>query len=203
MSTHTISDLISTTLFGKTRRAILSLLYTHPDEKFYLRQIARFSNTGMGSVQRELKLLLNAGIIKAEPRGNMVNYHVNDKCTVYSELKGIIIKTAGMGDAIKASLSSISDKIKTAFIYGSFARGQERKDSDIDLMIIGDVSFSDAVESISSAQTSIGREINPSVYPVEEFRKKLKEGNHFLTSLLGDKKIFLIGDEDELGKLAG
>jgi uncharacterized protein len=202
MGTQSDLDIISTTLFGKTRRAVLSLLYTHSEEQFYLRRIARFSNTGIGSVQRELKLLTKAGIIKVEPRGNMLEYKADDKCPIYSELKGIIVKTAGMGDLIKASLTTFSDKIKSAFIYGSFASAKERKDSDVDLMIIGDVSFSDVVESLGQAQNDVGREINPNVYPVAEFRKKLKEKNHFLTALMREQKIFLIGDENELNKLA-
>lgn len=197
-----MTDTLSTTLFGKSRRAVLSLLYTHPDESFYLRQIARVAGVGMGSIQRELKALAEAGIIQASVKGNLVYYQANPRCPVYSELKGLIIKTAGVGDILKATLAPLSDRIQAAFVYGSFAEGKERKGSDIDVCVVGKATFGDVVSGLSPAQQDLGREINPTVFPPEEFRTKLASGNHFLRSIMKGPKIFLVGDEHELARLA-
>jgi len=202
MGTIKTSDTLSTILFGKTRRAVLSLLYTHPDESFYLRQIARVAGVGMGSIQRELKALSEAGIIQSSVKGKLVYYQANPQCPVYAELKGLIVKTAGLGDILKSALATLSDRIQTAFIYGSFADGKEHKSSDVDVCVIGQVMFAEVVSALGIAQQNLGREINPTVFPPEEFQTKLASQNHFLTSLMKGSKIFIVGDEHELAKLA-
>lgn len=198
MGTAKTSDTLSTTLFGKTRRAVLSLLYTHPDESFYLRQIARVAGVGMGSIQRELKALVEAGIIQTSVKGKLVYYQANPQCPVYAELKGLIVKTAGVGDILKAALAPLSDRIQVSFVYGSFAGGKERKGSDVDVCVVGMVTFAEIVSALSLAQQNLSREINPSVFPPEEFRTKLASHNHFLMSIIKGPKIFLVGDEHEL-----
>jgi DNA-binding transcriptional ArsR family regulator len=189
-------------LFGKTRRAVLSALYTHPDESFYLREIVRATNAGMGAVQREVKQLLEAGIIQREVRGNQVYYRADKNCPIFKELKNMMIKTAGIGDVLKAGLQELSDRIAVAFVYGSAADGSIQRDSDIDIMIIGNVTFGDVTSALGPAQDILSREINPSVYSLEEFREKVAAGHHFLKSVLASDKFFLIGEADELEKLA-
>ncbi|OQB72605.1 MAG: HTH-type transcriptional repressor AseR [Deltaproteobacteria bacterium ADurb.Bin135] len=190
-------------LFGKTRQSVLMALYIHADEAFYIRQLSRMTNIQMGALQRELKQLSDAGIIHRTTRGHQVYYQANKDCPIFNELKGIIIKTVGIGDVLKSALSSFKERISVAFIYGSFARGDEKKGSDIDLLVIGDISLREAVSSLREAQHTIGREINPNVYPVKEFKSKLAEKHHFLSSVIREPLIFLIGDKDELEKLAG
>lgn len=112
-----------------------------------------------------------------------------------------MVKTAGVSDVLREALNALEDRITTAFIYGSFAKGMERADSDVDVLVVGDVPFSEVVDALASAQESLGREVNPSVYPVEEFMTKVSEGHHFVTSLARESKIFLIGDEDVFGRL--
>jgi len=188
-------------LFGKARRAILSLLFGRPDEAFYLRQIVRVCRLGLGPVQRELKLLAAAGIIRRSVRGRQVYFQANPDSPIYPEIKSLITKTVGIGDTLRNALASSMDLISVAFIYGSIARGEENRRSDIDLLIIGDVAFGDIVTKLQSAQHSLGREINPSVYPPNEFRSKLSAKHHFLTTVLKGPKIYLIGDENELKRL--
>lgn len=189
-------------LFGKTRRAVLSVLYTHPDESFYLREIVRATNAGMGAVQREVKQLLEAGIIQRETRGNQVYYRADKNCPIFEELKNMMIKTSGIGDVLKVSLQELSDRITVAFVYGSAADGSIQRESDIDIMIVGNVTFGEVTSALGPAQDTLSREINPSVYSLEEFREKVAAGHHFLKSVLASDKFFLIGDADELGKLA-
>jgi predicted nucleotidyltransferase len=202
MSTFPDTDNLSGTLFGKTRRAVLSLLYGHADDAFYLRQIARAAGAGLGAVQRELKQLSDAGIIQRIVRGRQVYYQANPRCPVFEELKKLVVKTVGMGAVLQAALAPLADRIKVAFIYGSVARNSEGRDSDVDVMVVGKVTFAEIVSSLSEAQKTIGREINPTVYPPAEFRSKLAAGHHFLNTVLKEPTLFLIGDKGELARLA-
>jgi len=201
MGTIFKTDRLSATLFGKTRRAVLALLYSHVEEPFYLRQIARTAGGGLGAVQRELKKLSEAGIIRRTVRGRQVYYQANPECPVYSELKSLVVKTVGVGDVLRAALVPLSDRINVAFLFGSLARGGERSSSDADVMIVGDVTFAEVVSVLGRAQETVRREINPLVYPPEEFRFKLEADHHFLKKTLEGSKFFLIGDEYELAKL--
>lgn len=202
MSTKLHHEHLSGTLFGKTRRAVLSLLYSHVDDAFYLRQIARAAGVGLGAVQRELKLLSEAGIIQRIVRGRQVYYQANPRCPVFEELKKMITKMVGVGATLKAALALLTDRIDVAFIYGSVARNNEHRGSDVDVLVVGKVTFSEIVSSLQEAQQTIGREINPTVYPLEEFRSKLAEGHHFLNAVLKGPMLFLIGDKHELARLA-
>jgi predicted nucleotidyltransferase len=202
MSTETEISLLGTTLFGKTRRAVLALLYGHPDESFYLRQIARATGAGMGALQRELKLLAGAGVIRRSEIGQQAFFKANADSPVFHELRNLIIKTFGVADVIRAALSPLADKIQTAFIFGSMVSGEIKQGSDLDVMIIGKIEFAGVVAALSPAQETLELEINPSVYPPAEFRSKLAEGHHFLKTVLSAPKIFLIGNENELEELA-
>ena len=202
MSTFAFSDNLSVTLFGKTRRAVLSLLYTHADESFYLRQIARSAAAGLGSVQRELQSLHSVGIITRTASGRQVYYKANTQCPVFAELKTLIMKTAGAGDVLKTALAPLADRITVAFIYGSVAAGTEKRESDIDIMVVGKLTFAEVVTALQKAQQTLGREINPSVYPEAEFKAKLATDNHFLKSVVNTPILFLVGGKRELARLA-
>jgi predicted nucleotidyltransferase len=203
MNTSTGNKNLSSILFGKTRRAVLSLLYGHADESFYLRQIVRATGAGLGPVQRELKQLTAVGIIRRSVQGRQVYYQANPDSPIFKELKSLITKTAGIGDTLRDALALLSDRITIALVYGSVARGEENQRSDIDLLIVGDVAFSEVVKALRSAQEALGREINPTVYPVDEFRSRIAEEHYFIQDVLSGPKIFVIGDEHELKRLAG
>jgi len=202
MGSELDNNTLGAVLFGKTRRAVLSLLFSHPDRSFYLRQIVRAANAGSGAVQREIDQLTKAGIIQKTISGKQVYYQIDRNCPIHDELKGLVIKTIAIGDTLRSGISSIKDQIKVAFVFGSAARGDFQSQSDIDLMVIGDVSFAQISAALMPLQDQLKREINPNVYPVSEFKRKLAEGHHFLSSILNEKKFFLIGNEDELTRLA-
>jgi predicted nucleotidyltransferase len=202
MGTCTYRDNLSQTLFGKTRRAVLSLLYSHVDEAYYLRQIVRAAGVGLGAVQREVKQLSDAGIIQRIVHGRQVYYQANPQCPVFAELKNLVVKTVGVRAVLQAALTPLGDRIDVAFIYGSIARSEEHRDSDIDVLVVGKVTFAQIVSSFSEAQKTIGREINPTVYPPAEFRSKVAAGHHFLNAVLKGPMLFLIGDKRELARLA-
>ncbi|HNY38841.1 MAG TPA: hypothetical protein PKJ41_00535 [Bryobacteraceae bacterium] len=194
---------ISSALFGATRQAVLRTLFNDPGRRFYLRQLIATIGAGSGAVQRELAGLAAAGIVNRTVEGRQVYYQVNGDCPVYRELRDLVRKTFGVGGVLRAALASLAESIRIAFIYGSVAAGREGAESDIDLMIIGDrVPLEDVVASTYGAQQELGREINPSVFGTEEFRNKLMSGHHFLSSVMTSPKIFLIGGDDELKRLA-
>ena len=192
---------VADVLFGQTRRSVLALLYGHSDEAFYLRQIARRIGTSVGAVQREVRQLSDAGLIGRNAQGNQVLYRANAKSPVFRELKSLIIKTAGVRDVIAEALFPLRDRIRVAFVYGSIARQEEKAESDVDLMVVGRATFREVVTHLQAAQKKLGREVNPTVYSVAEFRRKRRAGNHFLTRVLESKKLFVLGDERELARM--
>lgn len=194
-------NLLSSGLFGKTRQAVLALLYGRADSSFYTKQILDAVKIGRGAVQRELKHLTDAGIIIREVQGRQVYYRANARCPVFDELKSIVRKTFGVADVIRQSLAINADKIRVAFIFGSTARSADDRRSDIDLMVVGRLSFGDVVSLITPAEQKLGREVSPVVYQTAEFKKKLKDDHHFVKTVLENEKIFVIGDEDELRRL--
>jgi len=195
-------NLLCSGLFGKTRQAVLALLYGRADSSFYTKQILDAVKSGRGTVQRELKNLTDTGIITREVEGRQVYYRANEKCPIFNELKSVVRKTFGVADVIRQSLATVADKIRVAFIFGSIARSTDGRKSDIDLMIVGTISFGDVVSLLSSAEEKLGREVNAVVYPIAEFKKKVKEDHHFVKTVLEDEKIFVIGGEGELRRLA-
>jgi predicted nucleotidyltransferase/DNA-binding transcriptional ArsR family regulator len=188
-------------LFGRTRRAILSLLFTRSDESFYLREIVRLTNAGLGPVQRELKVLYDAGIIERQKAGKQVYFKANRNSPIFPELKSLIIKTVGVADIICSALSPLAGKIWISFIYGSFAKGTEKRSSDVDIMVIGNISTKEVVKALNQAQQSLGREINPSVYSTKDFKQRMETGNPFINRVIAEHKIMLIGNEKDLTKL--
>jgi predicted nucleotidyltransferase len=193
---------LATALFGKSMRAILATLYGRPDEEFYLRELARVAATAPSSLQRDLAALAGAGIVLRALRGHQVYFRANRACPVFDELRGLVVKTFGVADVLKQALQPLSDSIDAAFVYGSVARGEERAASDIDLFVVGVVSFGDVIEALSPAQRTLGRELNPTVFPPAEFAGKVRENNHFVTTVLAEKKLFVIGSENELESVA-
>ena len=196
------SSLAGSTLFGKTRRAVLALLFCHSERSYYLREIARLAGVGRGAVQRELGRLVQAGLVTRSRRGNLVLFQANRETPVFAELRGLMIKTAGVADVLRRALSSLADRIVVAFVYGSMARGEETAGSDVDVMVIGEAGFREVCAALREAQQELGREVNPTVYSADEAREKIAGGQHFVSAVLRDPKVFLIGDEDELGRLA-
>lgn len=188
-------------LFGRTRGAILALLYGRSDQSFYTRQIAREVKASIGTVQRELENLSRVGLIIRNSVGNQVFYQANRDAPVFQEMRALVSKTIGVFSVLRSALQAHSKRIVAAFVYGSLAREEETAQSDIDLMVVGDATLDEVLSRLSAAEKTIGRPINPTVYSTAEFKSKLAAGNHFLHAVLMGRKEFLIGDEDELRKV--
>lgn len=189
-------------LFGAYRRDVLALLLLHPEESKHLREIARVTGKAPGTLLRELNALVAAGILQRRPQGNQVLFQADPACPIHEDLRNILKKTVGVAGVLREALAPLAPRIRAAFVYGSVARGDERPHSDLDVLVVGDVDFADLVAALAPAQEVLCREVNPNVYPALEFDRKRAQGSPFLERVLADRKIFILGGEDDLGKPA-
>lgn len=187
-------------LFGAYRRGALALLLLRPEQSLHVREIARATGKAPGTLLRELNALAEAGVLARRRVGNQVHFQANAACPIFEELRSILKKTVGVADVLREALAPLAGDIRLAFVYGSIARGDEGAGSDVDLMVVGETGFADVVAALAPAQELLRREVNPNVYPALEFRRKLAAGEPFLKRVLADRKIFIIGDEDDLGQ---
>ncbi len=182
-------------LFSEYRRRVLGLLLLHPDERYHVREIARLTNTTAGTLHRELSKLAKANVLLRELSGNQVYYQANRNFPIYTEIASILKKTSGLVDVLFDYLAPLSDKIEVAFIFGSVAKGTEHLGSDLDILIIGDIDFTEIVTALYSAQSSLGREINPKVYSREQWKTCLQKQDIFIQEVLKNPKLFIMGTE--------
>ena len=182
---------------SKARVEILKLFLFNPDDSFYQRQISMLTRQSIRGVQREVEKLQSIGLIEKSAQGNRLYYRVNRNCSIFEDLKRILFKTTGIAEALKGKLVK-SDSIRIAFVYGSYAKGEESLSSDIDLLVIGNITLKELSRLLSKSKSEIGRETNYTVFKAGEFRKRIKQKDHFLNTVLKEKKLFIIGGEDEL-----
>ncbi len=194
---------IGEALFPKVRRKVLALFFLNPEKRYYFRETARLLAESPGSVQRELKVLTNVGILTSEQIGIQQFYQANPECPVFGELRAIAEKTFGIVDRVKEVLRRVADKhIEIAWIYGSIAGGDDSSSSDIDLLVIGTLSFRKLVSALRSIEDDLHRPLNPTLFSPEEFKTKVGQGNNFVQTLMKSPKIFVVGDDKDLKKLA-
>ena len=189
-------------LFGKTRRKILALFLLNSDKQYYFSEVARATGIRQGAIQRELKSLTASNILNTEKRGRQTFYSVNTANPIYNELRQIMFKTYAVGEVLTSALKPLTKKIAAAFIYGSVASGTDTGASDIDLFVIGNVSFGDIAEAVSRCENELARPVNIHSLTVDEYIKKVTEKNHFVTSVMKSNKIFIIGTDDDLRRMA-
>jgi predicted nucleotidyltransferase len=191
------------TLLPKTRQGILAATLVQPEKAWYVSELARRMGVPASSLQRELHDLSEAGILKTHRQGRMVYYQANRDSPVFPDLRGLLLKTAGLVDVLAQALRRVATRVTTAFVYGSIAAGTEESDSDIDLMVVGQVLPEDLAVPLRRAREFLGRAINPTVYTHAEFTRKIAANDHFLKQVLDKAKLFVLGNDNELGKVAG
>lgn len=186
-----------TKLFSSTRAELLSLFFNNPDSKFYLREIARHIGKDAAGIKRELDSLVKIGLLAMEKRGIQKYYSADKNSPIFSEMKGLIFKTTGAQGSIKAALSRLKG-VRTAFIYGSFAKGSEKEESDINLLVVGQVNITELNDVVMGLEEKLQRDIDYLVFDEQEYRKRKESRDPFIRNILKGKKIFLVGKEDEL-----
>jgi len=198
MSATTIGD----ALFTKTQQRVLGLLYGKPEQSFYTNEIVRWADMGRGTIRRELDRLVSAGLLVMTREGNQLHYRANSQNPVYHELLGIVRKTFGIADVIRAVLAPVFEQIDLAFIYGSIAKGEDSASSDIDLLVITEsLAYTDLMAVLTDAEQALGRPINPSIYTAGQIKEKLEQKNAFLTRATEQPKLWVKGDEDDIKEL--
>ncbi len=188
--------MLSKLFSSKTRIEILKLFLFNADASFYQRQISQLTNQSIRGVQREVEKLCKIGFLEESVQGNRIYYKVNKNTPIFEDLKNIFFKSIGIAEALKENLKG--RKIKIAFIYGSYARGEESLLSDIDLMVIGSITSKELSSILSKPKKELMREINYAAYSLNEFINRANKRDHFINSVLEEKKIFIVGSEDEL-----
>ena len=194
------SPLLSS-LFNSTMQGVLGATILRPAKEWYLSDLASSLGVGPSTLQRALSKLTDAGILIRRRNGNRVYYRADPACPILTELSGILTKTSGIAEPLRDALTPLAGKILLAFIHGSVAESRERSESDIDLIIVGNVSNGDMALALHPVQERLGREINVTRYTAKEFVAKVSSGHHFLSSVLKKPKIFLIGGEHELEQI--
>lgn len=186
-------------LLGETRTAVLATLLLRPDEPRHVRELVRITGVSPGSLHRELTSLVEFNVLQRDQIGRQVFYRVNPACPILAELTGLMRKTAGLVDVLRAGLAPLSDKIDCAFVYGSMVTGETHSNSDVDVMVVGSPRFADVVLTLAPAQATLRREINPTVLSAAEFAERRKQRDSFVSKVWKEPKLWLIGDMDEPG----
>ena len=203
MGNRKLVSSVGEALYGQTRQAALRLFFGQSDRRFLQKEVIERIGLGSGTVQRELERLSKAEILVRTTEGRQKYYQANHRSPVFEELRGLVRKTFGATQVLQQALEPIANRIEVAFIFGSVASGTERSESDLDLLVVAnDVTLSDLIPAVREAERELGREVNPSLYTPKEFSRRLAERQNFLGNVVEGPKLFLIGDEHELGRLA-
>lgn len=191
------------TLFPGVRRGVLAAALLRPQKWWYLSELAQFLHTRPSSLQRELAALVRSGILEQRRDGRRTYFRAEMRSPIFRDLRGVFEKTVGLVPTLRMALRPFDSRIACAFIYGSVARQEERATSDVDLMIVGDVGLSDLVPALRKAEQRLGREVNVTTYAVDEFRKKITQGDHFLRGVLKRGIEFVKGGQSDLDAITG
>ena len=181
---------------SKVRGKLLGILFSNPEHKYYLSELARMAGASVGNVQRELDRFLKDEFILREKKANLVFYFLNQRHALFPEIRSLVLKTFGIEGELRGLIQKHKE-ISVALLYGSFARGEEKGESDIDLLIVSEDSLEKFNSAISKLESKFSREINPTAYSEKEFRKKLANKDSFLTNVLKNPHIILKGTLDE------
>lgn len=193
------SSSMADALFPKGRQRVLSVLFGNPDRSFYANEVIALAQSGTGAVQRELAALSEAGLLTVTRQGNQKHYQANAAAPVFAELRSLVLKTVGLADVLRAALAPLTSQIDAAFVYGSVARQQDTAQSDIDVMIVSpSLGYADVFGALESATTTLGRKVNPTLYTSADIAKRIQQDNAFVTRVLQQPKIWLIGTEEQL-----
>jgi len=186
-------------LFSTTQQRVLGLVFGQPDRSYYATELIGLVGAGSGAVQRELARLESSGLVTVRRLGTQKHYQANPVSPVFVELAGIVRKTVGLAEPLREALSPVASGILAAFVFGSVAKRKDTATSDIDLMVVSDrLTYADVFEALEPVTAKLGRTINPTVYSRRELAKRRREANAFVTRVLAQPKLWIIGTENDL-----
>ena len=188
---------IGDALFTKGQQKVLALFFGQPDRSFYLREVVRLADMGIGVISRELGKLADAGLLVESKQGNQNHYQANKSSPIFNELRAIVKKTFGIKGLLKAAIAPLLPQLEQAFIYGSVAKGEDHAGSDVDVMLVGnDLSYSEIMQLLDSIEEQLQRPINPTIFSPVEFAERLAEGQNFLSKVMELPRIDLLHSEE-------
>lgn len=191
--------MIAQALFTPAQQKLLGLLFVRVNQGFHLNEIMRLTGLGSASAQRELKRLHDSGLIVSERIGNVRRFRPNKECLVYAELSGLVKKTFGLVSVLNSALAPLASALNVAFVYGATAKEQEAMETNVELLLIGDnTSYGELLSRLPVAERILRRKINPNLYSVPDFRRRLREQQPFILQVLHEQKIYVLGDEANL-----
>lgn len=190
---------VADALFTKGQQRVLGVLFGNTGRSFYGSEIIAIAGAGSGAVQRELARLESAGLVTAHRVGRQKHYQANPQASVFEELRGLVLKTAGLADVLREALAPLANQIRAAFVFGSIAKREDSAKSDVDVLVVSDdLAYGDLFAGLTEAERRIGRKVNPVVYSPSELRNEIRDKRSFVTRVLAQPKIWLIGDEHGL-----
>jgi predicted nucleotidyltransferase len=196
---HQLKSSVADALFPKVRQRVLAVLFGNPDRSYYASEIIAAAKSGSGAVQRELAGLAAAGLLTVSRQGNQTHYQANSNSPIFAELRSMVLKTSGLADVLRTVLSPLSSQITAAFVYGSVAKNQDTAKSDIDVMVVSEsLSYAELFGAMETATTTLGRSVNPTLYTHGDIAKRRAQDSAFVTRVLDQPKIWLVGNEETL-----
>jgi predicted nucleotidyltransferase/DNA-binding HxlR family transcriptional regulator len=187
-------------LSSKVKAEVFRLLFGLHGQPLHLRELERRSGLAIGTVRQELNRLAKLGLVEPRVDGNRRYYSAREDHPLYPEIRGLVLKTTGLADQLREALKKTTS-VRVAFVFGSVAQARERAHSDIDLLIVGELGLRELIKLLHGIADAVGREINPKVFTPEEFRRRKRIEDPFLSRVLAAPRIIVIGNEDELGSL--
>ena len=194
---QTATSSLADALFPKVRQRVLGVLFGNAGRSFYANEVIALAQSGTGAVQRELVALAGCGLLTITKVGNQRHYQANANSPVFAELRGLVLKTVGLADVLRTALDPLAGQIKAAFVYGSVAKQQDTAQSDIDVFIVSEsLGYADVFGALEAASATLGRKVNPTLYTLADLAKRIENDNAFVTKVLQQPKIWLIGEEE-------
>ena len=191
---------VADVLFTPVQQRLLALLYGQPQRKFQSNEIIRLVNSGTGAVHRALGRMAAAELVIVESMGNQKHYQANTASPVFEELSSLVRKTVGLKIPLQSALKPMENRIAAAFVYGSVAKGTERANSDVDLLVVAnDVDYAALYDVLPNVEAALGRSVNPTVMTLEEWQRKLATPDSFAARIAKQPRLFIIGDDNALG----
>lgn len=190
---------LSDALFTTTQQRVLARLFGEPGRSYSVSELIQATGSGSGAVQRELARLSGSGLLAVEQIGNQKRYSANPDCPIHAELVAIVRKTFGLAAPLREALEPIAGRIHAAFVYGSVAAGKDTASSDVDLLLVSDaLAYPDVMKVLHPLAERLEREINPTIYTRADLRQRMASGNSFVTRVLQQPRIWLIGGDNAL-----
>lgn len=198
-SPQTATSSLADALFPKVRQRVLGVLFGNVGRSFYANEVIALAQSGTGAVQRELVALAGCGLLSVTKVGNQRHYQANANSPLFSELRGLVLKTVGLADVLRTALAPLAGQVEAAFVYGSVAKQQDTAQSDIDVLIVSaplaELGYADVFGALDGASAQLARKVNPTLYTPADLAKRIQNDNAFVTKVLSQPKIWLMGDE--------